>query len=83
MKNTYILDNDFIELIKNNIKNSCSPRHVPHLIFEVPSIPYTINGKKVELAVKNVINNEKVTNYDSLANPESLEYFKEFNITNA
>ena len=38
--------------------------------------PYTINGKKVEIAVKKIIQGENVDNKDALANPESLELFK-------
>ena len=43
----------------------------------VKDIPYTINGKKVEIAVKNIIINKEVINKESLANPNSLELFKE------
>ena len=53
-----------------------SPRHIPAKIIPVADIPYTINGKKVELAVRNIIHNEPVLNVDALANPESLEYYK-------
>jgi acetoacetyl-CoA synthetase len=41
----------------------------------VPDIPYTINGKKVEIAVKNIIHGIEVKNKDALANPESLNNF--------
>ena len=70
------LDNNLIKLIRANIRNSCSPRHVPSITMEVPDIPYTINGKKVEIAVKKIIHGQEVKNRDALANPESLEYFK-------
>ncbi len=70
------LDETLAKQIRNSIKTNCSPRHVPSYIFEVPEIPYTISGKKVELAVKNVINGIAVKNKDALANPESLEHFK-------
>ena len=35
-----------------------------------------MNGKKVEIAVKNIINGQKPNNKESLVNPESLDYFK-------
>ena len=35
-------------------------RHVPALILEIADIPYTINGKKVEVAVKKILNGQKV-----------------------
>jgi len=37
---------------------------------------YTISGKKVEIAVRNVIEGEDVKNVGALANPTSLEYFR-------
>ena len=71
------LENDYKEKIKRIIKEHCSPRHVPDKIVIVNEIPYTINGKKVEIAVKNIFNNNKVLNKDSLANPSCLdEYLK-------
>ena len=55
---------------------------MPFKIIPVKDIPYTINGKKVEIAVKNVIEGKNVTNIDALSNPESLNYFKEIDIIN-
>ena len=68
------------EKIKNNLKNQCTPRHVPYKILKVKDIPYTLNGKKVEVAIKQVINNEEVLNVSSLQNPESLKYFENLSI---
>lgn len=62
--------------IRKTIRENASPRHVPAKIIEVKDIPYTINMKKVELAVRNVIHGEPVQNKDALANPESLELYK-------
>jgi len=42
----------------------------------VPDIPYTLNMKKVESAVTNIIHGRLVTNRDALANPESLDYYE-------
>ena len=66
--------------IKNSIKINCSPRHIPYKIFQIEDIPYTINGKKVEIAVKNVIEGKEITNEDALSNPKSLEYYKTIQI---
>ncbi len=63
--------------IKKTIRENASPRHVPAKILAVPDIPYTLNMKKVEIAVKKTIENKPVKNKDSLKNPESLEYFAE------
>ncbi|MBA2655096.1 MAG: acetoacetate--CoA ligase [Gammaproteobacteria bacterium] len=62
--------------IKKTIREHCSARHVPAKIIKVPDIPKTINGKIVELAVRDVIHNRPVKNIASIANPECLEYFK-------
>jgi acetoacetyl-CoA synthetase len=43
----------------------------------VEDIPYTINGKKVEIAAKKIIHGEEVLNWDALANPESLDLYRE------
>ena len=72
-----ILNDNLINQIKSSIRANCSPRHVPSIIKSVEDIPYTISGKKVELAVKKIIHGEEVTNKDALANPEALECFKD------
>jgi acetoacetyl-CoA synthetase len=63
--------------IRQVIRKSTTPRHVPEKIIEIRDIPYTLNGKKVELAVRQVIHNEPVLNQEALANPEALEYYKD------
>ena len=61
--------------IKRHIKENTTPRHVPAEIIAVPDIPYTISGKKVELAVRKIIHNQTVLNKDALANPEALDFY--------
>ena len=73
------LSNELIVEIKKTIRSNCSPRHVPAIVLETNDIPYTINGKKVEIAVKKIIQGEDVTNKDALSNPESLELYKDIN----
>ena len=70
------LNEDKIKLVKSKIRKNCSPKHVPALIIKVPDIPRTKSGKIVELAVKKVINGEKINNKEAIANPEILDYFK-------
>ena len=72
----YVLDDVLIKEIKNKIKNLTSPRHVPAKIIQADEIPRTLNGKKVEIALTRLINEEYVENLDVLANPESLKQFK-------
>ena len=72
------IDNDEL---KSVIRQKCSPRHVPDLIFKIPDIPYTISGKKVEVPVKKILmgkNPNDVVSSDSLRNPKSLDWFVKF-----
>lgn len=62
--------------IRARIRNNASPRHVPAKIIHVLDIPHTLNGKLVELAVRQVVHGEQVSHLESLANPASLDYFK-------
>ena len=69
------LTGDLKNKIRKAIREHASPRHVPAKIIPVPDIPYTLNMKKVELAVKKVIHNQAVKNKDALRNPEALDCF--------
>ena len=75
-QNNESLNDEKIKLIKTRIKNNCSPKHVPSIIIKVPEIPRTKSGKIVELAVRKIINGEKLDNKEAIANPESLEFFE-------
>ena len=70
------LDEEKIKLIKSKIRKNCSPKHVPNIIIKVPEIPKTKSGKIVELAVKKIINGDKINNKEAISNPESLKYFE-------
>lgn len=70
-----ILDEALKRRIADTIRINISPRHVPAKIIQVPDIPYTLNMKKVELAVRNVVMGKAVKNKDALSNPEVLDYF--------
>ena len=77
MSSGHNLNDDLVAKIKKAIRTQCSPRHVPAIILETPAIPYTINGKKVEIAVRKIIVGSTVTNQDALANPESLDFYRD------
>jgi len=70
------LTKELKDKIRKTLRQDASPRHVPALILETPSIPYTFNMKKVESAVRNIINGKPVSNRDALTNPDSLEYYE-------
>ena len=61
--------------LRDAIKTRASPRHVPAKILAVADIPRTMNGKIVELAVREAIHGRPVGNRDALANPQALDHF--------
>ena len=65
---------------KLKIRKNTSPRHVPSKIIVVNDIPRTKSGKNSEILVKKIINNDKVQNLGSLANPESVIEYRKINI---
>ncbi len=70
------LTDELVDTIRKTIHSECSPRHVPAVVVPTKDIPYTINGKKVEIAVKKIIHGEDVLNRDALANPNSLDLYR-------
>ncbi|MBM4320526.1 MAG: acetoacetate--CoA ligase, partial [Deltaproteobacteria bacterium] len=71
------LSEELVRRIKSTIRTNTTPRHVPAKILAVADIPYTISGKKVELAVRKVIHGQKVENRDALGNPQALDLYKD------
>lgn len=70
------LDESLREKIRSTIRANATPRHSPAKIIQAPDLPRTINGKLVELAVRNVVHRLPVKNTDALANPQALEFFR-------
>ena len=78
MQKGEILDDTLKKKINTALRSTYSPRHVPDQIIEVPDIPYTMSGKKMEAPVKKIlmgITREKAANLDSVRNPDSLDFF--------
>ena len=63
--------------IRTAIAQGATKRHVPKHIRQVRAIPYTISGKKVEMAVRRMIHGQDVPNRDALANPNVLDDFRD------
>jgi acetoacetyl-CoA synthetase len=75
------LDDALVARLKASIRSALSARHVPNEIFQVPSIPRTLSGKKMELPVKKLLMGtppEQVFKLDAMANAESVAWFVEF-----
>ena len=74
------LDEDLKDRIKKSIGDTTSPRHVPDEVLSVPDVPYTLNGKKLEVPIKKILSGtppEEAASKDSLSNPDSLDSFVE------
>jgi acetoacetyl-CoA synthetase len=71
------LDDGLVQRIRDTIAAGATKRHVPRHIRQVDAVPYTISGKKVELAVQQILHGEEVKNRDALANPDSLAQYRD------
>jgi len=70
------LKEELVSKLKKTIRSQLSARHVPALFLKITDIPYTVNGKKVEVAVKKILAGQKVSNVGALGNPESLKLYE-------
>src|SRR3954452_8575599 len=80
------LDDELVKAIRAQVREDCSPRHVPSEVLEVEEVPRTLSGKVLEVPVKKILTGtppEKAASRDSLANPASLDYFVELASTRA
>jgi acetoacetyl-CoA synthetase len=74
-------DDGFKKEIVRRLRSERSPRHVPDEIVEVPDIPVTLTGKKMEVPVRKIFMGaaiEKVASRDATRNPAALEWFVDF-----
>ncbi|GAB7356575.1 hypothetical protein MBLNU459_g7309t1 [Dothideomycetes sp. NU459] len=69
---------DLVQRVNAAIRKEMSPRHVPKYTFETPEIPTTVNLKKVELPVKQIVSGKTIKPSGTLLNPWSLDYYYKF-----
>ncbi|KAF2652030.1 acetoacetate-CoA ligase [Lophiostoma macrostomum CBS 122681] len=67
-----------VERVKRKIKEERSPRHVPRHVFQTHDIPTTVNLKKVELPIKQIVSGRVIKPSGTLANPQSLNFYYQF-----
>ncbi len=77
MRPAHALDDALKDRIKRQIRQNCTPRHVPARILEVADIPRTMSGKITEIAVRDIVHGRTVKNTEALANPEALDHFRD------
>jgi acetoacetyl-CoA synthetase len=78
MRDSQVLDESLRQKIILAIRQGLSPRHVPQFILQVDEIPVTINGKKVEIAVKKIISGFDVKVSSTVANPQCLQQYAKY-----
>ncbi|KAJ5086148.1 hypothetical protein N7532_010919 [Penicillium argentinense] len=66
--------------LKDAIRKGLSSKHVPRFIIGVSEVPVTINGKKIENLVKQVVSTGQLprTISSTVANPGCLNHFKQY-----
>ena len=72
------LDADLEKEIRESIRSGASDAHVPALIKQVQAIPYTRSGKKVELAVRDLIDGTEPKNVGALQQADALDEYRKF-----
>ncbi|GAA2594530.1 acetoacetate--CoA ligase [Streptomyces axinellae] len=73
-----VLDDGLRARVKQTIRHSLSPRHVPDEIIEIPAVPHTLTGKRLEVPVKRLLQGtamEKAVNPGSVDNPGLLDFY--------
>ena len=75
------LDDDLKNRLRAVLRAQLSPRHVPDEIHQVPGIPRTLSGKKLEVPVRKILHGtdpERAADPNALADPDVLRYFGRF-----
>jgi acetoacetyl-CoA synthetase len=73
------LDEDLVGRLNAELRSSLSPRHVPDAIYQVPAIPRTLSGKKLEVPVKRILMGtpaEVAASRGALVEPDALVAFE-------
>ncbi|KAF9890433.1 hypothetical protein FE257_005838 [Aspergillus nanangensis] len=70
------LSHDVLAAIKSTIRQNLSPHHVPGVIVQVKDIPYTLNGKRMENLVRDIVAGATPNVSGTVANPECLEEYR-------
>jgi acetoacetyl-CoA synthetase len=72
------LDDELVARIRGQVRQDCSPRHVPDEIRQIQAVPRTLSGKVLEVPVKRIlmgVQPERAASRESLADPSALDYF--------
>ena len=74
-----VLDDALRSRVKRTIREQLSPRHVPDEIIEVPGVPHTLTGKRIEVPVKRLFQGtalDKAVNAGSVDSLDVLRFYE-------
>jgi len=72
------LDVELESRICEQLRREYTPRHVPDRVIQAPGIPMTLTRKKMEVPVRRILMGtplEQAANRNTMANPDSLDFF--------
>jgi acetoacetyl-CoA synthetase len=78
MRAGQVLDGATEREIRDRLRREYTPRHVPDKIIQVPDIPRTLTGKKMEVPVRRILlgaQADQAANRNAMANPDALDAF--------
>jgi acetoacetyl-CoA synthetase len=78
LRDGVMLDEALKSRIRTALRTQISPHHVPDEIIQIPEVPRTLSGKKMEVPIKKLLMGapiEKAASIDAMSNPGSLQYF--------
>ena len=76
-----VLDDDLRRTITDRLRGQYTARHIPDRIIQVPAIPATLTGKKMEVPVRKILLGvppDEAANRNAMSNPQSLDTFAEY-----
>ena len=80
LEDEHVWNDELIDDLRKEIAAHATAKHVPSVIRKVNKIPYTLSGKKVELAVRDLLHGEEPRNVEALADPTALDCYRNLNI---
>ncbi len=76
-----VLDDALRDVMRARIRDALSSRHVPNEIVQVPGVPRTLSGKKMEVPIKKLLLGHaphSIANRDAMANPDMLDWYFDY-----
>jgi acetoacetyl-CoA synthetase len=75
------LDAGLEQTIRDRLRREYSPRHVPDRIIQVPAVPTTLTGKKLEVPARRILLGtpvEQAADRSAVADPRALDALADY-----